>query len=222
VEVAFRNVSLRRGGASILKDISFSTEGRDFFLIYGPSGSGKTSLLRLINRLDDFDSGDIIVGGRSVRSFSPGTLRRRVGMIFQEPRLFDGTVGENVTFAARWHGMDVDLEGLLAGVGLAGAAPRDVRSLSGGEQQRAALARALAVDPDILLMDEPTSSLDEQAALAVESLLAGLDGERGLKTLFVTHSREQLQRLGGEGILLERGQVAGRGNLLELAGRDHA
>lgn len=221
MEIECRNVSLRRGGKDILRDVSFSTEGRDFFLIYGPSGSGKTSLLRLINRLDEYDSGDILAGGRSVRSFQPGTLRRRVGMIFQEPRLFDGTVAENVTFAARYHGMDVDLEGLLAGVGLAGAAGRDIRSLSGGEQQRTALARALAVNPEILLMDEPTSSLDEGAARAVESLLVGLAAERGLKTLFVTHSRGQMERLGGEGIMLEEGRVAGYGNLLDLAGGNH-
>ena len=221
MEVVFRNVSLRRGGTDILKGVSFSTEGRDFFLVYGPSGSGKTSLLRLINRLDEYDSGDILVGGKPVRSFRPETLRRRVGMIFQEPRLFDGTVTENVTLAARYHGTDVDLEGLLAGVGLPGAAARDVRSLSGGEQQRVSLARALAVNPEILLMDEPTSSLDEEATLAVESLLLGLAGERGLKTLFVTHSREQLKRLGGEGVLLEGGRVAGRGNLIGPAGRGH-
>ena len=220
MEIVFRDVTLRRGGRAILDGVSFDTEGRDFFMVYGASGSGKTSLLRLVNRLEDCDGGDVLVGGASVRSYRPRDLRRRVGMIFQEPRLFEGTVAENVMLAARHHGIEADSEDLLESVGLAGAGGRETASLSGGEQQRAAVARALAVEPEILLMDEPTSSLDKAAALEIEGLLVDLATSRGLKTLFVTHNRDQLRRLGGEGVLLEEGKVAALGNLLADRERD--
>jgi putative ABC transport system ATP-binding protein len=221
MEVVFRNVTLRRGGVEILSNVSFATEGRDFFMIYGPSGSGKTSLLRLVNRLDECDGGEILVGGASVSSYRPGELRRRAGMIFQEPRLFEGSVADNVMLAVRYHDLDRDLEELLGNVGLAGAGGRDVQGLSGGEQQRVAIARALAVGPELLLMDEPTSNLDEAAARDIEALLVDLAATRGLKTLFVTHDSEQLRRLGSEGVLLDKGRVAGSGNVLERIGRRH-
>jgi putative ABC transport system ATP-binding protein len=221
MEIVFHNVTLRRGGLPVLDDVSFGTGERDFFMIYGASGSGKTSLLRLVNRLEDCSSGEVMVGGVPVRTYPPRELRRRVGMIFQEPRLFEGTVMENVLFAARHHGLETNPEELLESVGLEGSAGRDAASLSGGEQQRVAVARALAVNPEVLLMDEPTSSLDEAAALDIERLLVDLAARRSLKTLFVTHSRDQLLRLGGEGVLLEKGKVAARGSLLaETGGAD--
>lgn len=219
MDVVFRDVSLKRGGAGILDHISFATGDRDFFMVYGPSGSGKTSLLRLINRLDDCDCGEVLVGGAPVRSYQPCDLRRRVGMIFQEARLFEGTVRENVLFAARHHGIDADPEELLRSVGMAGAGGRDALTLSAGEQQRVAVARALAVGPELLLMDEPTSSLDEEAALGIEALLVELAARRGLKTIFVTHSADQLRRLGAEGVRLEGGRITARGNLLAGEGR---
>ena len=221
MEVVFRDVVLRRGGTEILSNISFSTKGRDFFMIYGPSGSGKTSLLRLINRLDECDGGEVLVAGAPVRSFRPRDLRRRVGMIFQEPRLFAGTVADNLYLAARYHGLEPDCEGLLQSVGLPGSGAREALSLSGGEQQRVAIARALAVGPQLLLMDEPTSSLDEEAALSVEALLVELAASRGLKTIFVTHGAAQLRRLGGQGLLLKQGRVAGSGNLTALTGESN-
>lgn len=218
MDVEFRRVSLTRGGRPILREVSFSTAGTAVFLLHGPSGSGKTSLLRLVNRLDEADSGDVLVGGRSVRDYPPAVLRRQVGMIFQEPRLMEGTVEENVLFAARHHGIEVDLDGLLGRVGLGGMASRRVDGLSGGEQQRTAIARALAVRPSILLMDEPTSSLDEEAARGIERLLGEIVSSGGLRILFVTHSPGQLARLGGRGVLVSEGTVLRHGDLLAEEG----
>ncbi len=218
MDVEFAKVSLSRGGTKVLDKVTFSTVGESFFLIFGESGSGKTSLLRLINRLDEADEGDVIVDGRPVGEHPPFELRRRVGMIFQEPRLLEGTVRRNILFAARYHGIDVDLDLLAGRVGLTGMLERRVDTLSGGEQQRTAIARALAVRPEVLLMDEPTSSLDEEASREIESLLEELAVTEKLKIVFVTHSRGQLERLGGRGIVIERGRVVERGNIIEGRG----
>jgi putative ABC transport system ATP-binding protein len=217
VDVEFVKVSLSRGGTKILDEVTFSTVGEGIFLVFGDSGSGKTSLLRLINRLDEADEGDVIVDGRPVQEHPPFELRRRVGMIFQEPRLLEGTVRRNILFAARYHGIDVDLDLLAERVGLTGMAARRVDTLSGGEQQRTAIARALAVRPEVLLMDEPTSSLDEEASRKIESLLEELAVTEKLKIILVTHSRGQLERLGGRGIVIEKGRVVRRGDV--IAGR---
>ena len=215
MDVEFAKVSLSRGGTKILDEVTFSTVGEGIFLVFGDSGSGKTSLLRLINRLDEADEGDVIVDGRPVREHPPFELRRRVGMIFQEPRLLEGTVRRNILFAARYHGIDVDLDLLARRVGLDGMLERAVDTLSGGEQQRTAIARALAVRPEVILMDEPTSSLDEEASRKIESLLEELAVTEKLKIILVTHSREQLERLGGRGIVIERGRVVKKGNIID-------
>jgi len=218
VDVEFADVGLSRGGTKILSGVTFSTVGESIFLVFGESGSGKTALLRLVNRLDEADEGEVIVGGLPVGDHPPYELRRRVGMIFQEPRLLEGTVRRNILFAARYHGIDVDLDLLAGRVGLTGMLERRVDTLSGGEQQRTAIARALAVRPEVLLMDEPTSSLDEEASQEIESLLEELVVTEKLKIVFVTHSRGQLERLGGRGIVIERGRVAGRGNIVRGRG----
>lgn len=214
MDVEFRKVSLRRGGREILGDVTFSTAGVDIFLLFGESGSGKTSLLRLVNRLDAPSSGEVLVGGRPVSDYPPADLRRMVGMIFQEPRLLEGTVEENVLFAARYHGIAADAASLIEEVGLRGAESRRAETLSGGEQQRVALARALAVRPSVLLMDEPTASLDEESAQGIETLLRRLVETTGLRLIFVTHSPGQLERLGGRGVRLRKGKVAGEGRLV--------
>jgi ABC-type multidrug transport system ATPase subunit len=126
-------------------------------------------------------------------------------------------VRRNIIFAARYHGIDVDLDLLAERVGLTGMLERAVDTLSGGEQQRTAIARALAVRPEVLLMDEPTSSLDEEASRKIESLLEELAVTEKLKIILVTHSRGQLERLGGRGIVIEKGRVVRRGDV--IAGR---
>ena len=213
MSVIFNNVSLEREGKQILSRVSFSTGEAPIFILFGPSGSGKTSLLRLVNRLDEPDEGEVMVLGRPVCEYAPTDLRRRVGMIFQEPRLLDGTVEANIRFAADYHGMILDLEAALEQVGLPGYGPRDVRDLSGGEKQRIALARALAVNPEVLLLDEPTASLDRRAVLQVEKLLLHLSERAKLRMVFVTHDLVQVGRLGGTGVVLSGGTVVYQGDL---------
>jgi len=220
--IEFKKVQLAKGGKNILMNVSFSTNDFPLFMVFGDSGAGKTALLRLINRLDEAGSGEVLINGRSIQDYLPTELRKKVGMIFQEPRLLEGTVEYNVMFAVKYHGMTVEnLPGLLERVGLTGYGSRDVSGLSGGEKQRVAIARALAVNPKVLLMDEPTSSLDERSAKVIENLLLELTANGNLNVIFVTHDIRQLKRLGAQGIFLSEGRVVFQGDLTRYMEEQH-
>jgi putative ABC transport system ATP-binding protein len=174
--------------------------------VVGPSGSGKSTLLRLLNRLADPDEGVVRFHGTDVRGLDPLQLRRRVGLVPQLPAPVQGTVADNVCFGPRLHGEDVDPKRPLRLAGLdPGFADRDASRLSVGEQQRVMLARALALEPEVLLLDEPTASLDSAATAAVEDALRGLDG---VSLVLVTHDPGQAERLAERTIELEAGRVA--------------
>ena len=197
-------------GQVLVDDVTISIERGEVVAITGPSGSGKTSLLRLINRLDEPTAGTVFLEGRDYREIVPRALRRRVGMLLQQPYLFPGTVAENLAYGPAAHGESLaaeSLEELLERVGLPGYGDRDVCRLSGGEAQRVSLARTLAVRPEILLLDEPTSALDERAQLGVEALICGIIDEQGLTCLIVTHDREQAARMAGRAIVMRSGRV---------------
>jgi len=185
-------------GDTILDGVSLAVDAGETVAVVGPSGAGKSSLLRLLDRLDEPTGGTVYLDGTDYRSLDPETLRKRVGLVPQQPALRDGTVRENVTIGPRLRGESVATERvaeLLADVGLAGYADRDVSDLSGGEAQRVAIARTVANDPDVLLLDEPTASLDSEAEAAIERLLTDLlaTGER--TAILVTHDERQAARL---------------------------
>ena len=190
-----RDVTLSRDGNVILDDVSADIpEGAA--CIAGPSGSGKSSLLRLLDRLRDPDRGEVRYRGRDVRTYEPLELRHRVALVPQLPALIEGTVSDNVRFAARLAGRTPDIGAILTHAGLDPSfADRDASRLSVGEQQRVMLARALAQEPEVLLLDEPTSALDEQARDSVEATLARLRQELGLSYVLVTHDPDQAERM---------------------------
>jgi putative ABC transport system ATP-binding protein len=160
--------------------------------VLGPSGCGKSTLLRLLNRLADPDEGSVRFHGEDVRELDPLELRRRAVLVPQLPAPLPGTVADNVRYGPALHGIHVDALEPLALAGLdASYADRDAGRLSVGEQQRVMLARALALDPEVLLLDEPTTALDERAKSGVEETLARLK----CSTLLVTHERAQAERL---------------------------
>jgi putative ABC transport system ATP-binding protein len=173
--------------------------------LLGPSGSGKSTLLRLLNRLADPDAGTVRFHGADVRELDPLELRQRVGLVPQLPAPVPGSVSDNVLFGPRLHGREVDPEGPVR---LAGLDPsfldRDASRLSVGEQQRVMLARALALEPEVLLLDEPTASLDAAATAAVEDALRNL-GDVSL--VLVTHDAQQADRLTERTIRLDHGRV---------------
>jgi putative ABC transport system ATP-binding protein len=189
------DVTLSRDGKAVLHGVSADIpEGAA--CIAGPSGSGKSSLLRLLDRLVDPDRGEVRYRGRDVRSCDVLELRHRVSLVPQLPALIDGTVADNIEFAARFAGRSPDVATTLDHAGLdASFADRDASRLSVGEQQRVMLARSLAQEPDVLLLDEPTSALDQSARDSVEQTLLRLRRELGLSYVLVTHDPEQAARM---------------------------
>jgi ABC-type iron transport system FetAB ATPase subunit len=214
-----RDVTLSRGGEVVLQGVTAALpEGA--VSIAGPSGSGKSSLLRLLDRLVDPARGEVLFRGRDVRSYEVLELRHTVSLVPQLPALIEGTVTENVEFAARLAGRSPDVARTLEHAGLDPSfAERDAARLSVGEQQRVMLARSLAQEPAVLLLDEPTSALDESARDSVEQTLLRLRRQLGLSYVLVTHDPEQAARMSDWCLRLALGgTVVGAGALAAPAG----
>lgn len=210
-----QSLSYSIGGETIVDDVSFAVAEREILAIIGPSGAGKSSLLRLLNRLDEPTEGTVYLDGRDYRDIDPEALRQRVGYVPQQPALRDGSVYENVTTGPRLRDESIDeahVQRLLARVDLAGYESRDVTDLSGGEQQRVAIARSVFNRPDVLLLDEPTSSLDAEVEAQVETLLEELIAEFDLTCILVTHDRMQAKRLAERVAVLDDAKIASIGD----------
>src|SRR5215470_2415944 len=204
---------------TLLADVSFTLERGEVLAVVGPSGSGKSTLLRLLNRLDEATSGKVLLNGIDTQTLPPCELRRRIGMVMQRAYLFPGTVAENVGFGPRQHGSVMpqdEIDALLTQVGLAGYGSRDALTLSGGEAQRVAVTRALANQPEVLLLDEPTSALDEAARRGVEDLLESLIREHNLTCVWVTHSIEQARAMADKVLVIDSGLVRSYGSTAEV------
>ena len=176
--------------------------------IAGPSGAGKSTLLRCCNRLEAPDGGTVRYRGEDIAALDPLAHRRAVGMVFQAPVLFPGTVADNLRVADP--GADAERVAALlrrAALDPDAFAGRDADTLSGGEGQRACLARTLATDPHVILMDEPTSALDADASDELEALMRTLAGD-GVPVLLVTHDEAQLERVADHVLRLQDGRVA--------------
>jgi putative ABC transport system ATP-binding protein len=211
-----RDVGLARGGRVVLDAVSAAIPAGAAAIV-GPSGSGKSTLLRLLNRLADPESGAIAYRGEPLADYDPLALRRQVALVPQLPALLEGTVESNLRYAAGLAGVELDAPRCLRLAGLDPEyAARDVARLSVGEQQRAMLGRALAQQPDVLLLDEPTSALDHAARDAIEAALGELRRELEISVVFVTHDPEQARRLSEWVVRLEAGRVVGCGALAEV------
>lgn len=221
------DVVIDLGDVRPLDGVSLRLRGEGITVILGQSGSGKSTLLRLLNRLEVPTSGTVRFRGQDLDELDPLELRRRVGMVFQRPTLFAGTIRDNLQVAVPGAGDD-DLAELLGRVGLDRSfLDRVGDDLSGGESQRACLARSLAAHPEVLLMDEVTSSLDPRAARLLEERTVDL-ARGGVPVLWVTHDLDQAMRLDDDPVVLVRGRLATddeRAAFLahrDLAPHDHA
>jgi len=211
-----------RATRRLLDDVTFSVPAGEVFTVLGPSGSGKSSLLRCLDRLNEPTAGRVLISGQDMRDLPVREVRRRVGMVFQQPALFPGTIADNVLYGPRVRAeepadADAFVGDLLARVGL----PPDwtghsTRDLSGGEAQRIALARALANGPQILLLDEPTAALDRNASARIEHLLVEMGSATDLTLVWVTHDLDQARRIGHSGLILVDGRVVEQGSLTTL------
>lgn len=204
----FEEVTVTVAGAPrpLLDRVDLTVAAGGVTAVVGPSGAGKSTLLRLCNRLDVATAGTVRFRGDDVDDLDPLRLRRRVGMVFQRPTLFPGTVRDNLSVADP--GEDVaDLGAVLAEAGLDPAfLDRRADDLSGGEAQRACLARTLVTQPEVLLMDEPTSSLDTDGAQLIEAT-AGRLAAAGVAILWVTHDQAQVRRVADRCVTLREGRI---------------
>jgi putative ABC transport system ATP-binding protein len=177
--------------------------------IVGPSGVGKSTLLRLLNRLADPSAGTVRYRGRDLREHDVLKLRREVGLVPQLPALLEGTVADNVLFGPRLAKRAADVAESLRLAGLDPAfEPRRADALSVGEQQRVMLARTLALEPSVLLLDEPTAALDDTSKAAIERTLRDLRERLGLSFVLVTHDLDQAARLADRVLVLEPGALS--------------
>jgi phosphate transport system ATP-binding protein len=230
VAIEIRDLAVRYGCRCAVSDVTLSIPRRAVTAVVGPSGCGKTTLLRTLNRLHDLSpnaavEGEVLLEGEAILgpAVDVGRLRRRVGMIFQRPNPFPLSIERNITLALEEHGVHEPgalramVEGSLRAVGLWDEVRDQLhssgQSLSGGQQQRLCLARAIALRPDVLLLDEPCSSLDPLCTATIEHLIRTLRGD--LTIVLVTHNLAQARRVSdytavmwrenGHGTIIERG-----------------
>lgn len=207
----FERVGLVRGGTTVLDDVSLAVPEGGITVFVGASGAGKSTLLRCCNRLEEPTTGVVRFRGTPLVDLDPRAHRRRVGMVFQAPAPFPGTVADNVRAVAPDLTDDAVAE-LLDRVGLDPAlAGRTADALSGGEAQRMVVARALTTEPEVLLADEPTSALDTTATTRLEALARAL-ADAGMSVLWVSHDPEQVSRIADRVVELAHGRITAEGD----------
>jgi phosphate transport system ATP-binding protein len=217
--VELQDVSCYYGSFRAVRNVDIKIAKNDITALIGPSGCGKSTLLRTINRMNDLvpsyhSEGRILLDGQdlSARNVDPVAVRRRVGMVFQKPNPFPKTVWENVAFGPKINGYKGDLDELVEHSLRRAALWDDVKdklkqsgmALSGGQQQRLCIARTIAVNPEVILMDEPCSALDPRSTLQIEELMKELKKEYTI--VIVTHNMQQAARASDTTIFMTMGE----------------
>lgn len=222
--IQFEHVNKSFGAEKVLVDFSLHIEEGEFLTVIGRSGCGKTTMLRMINGLQIPDSGKVLVEGQDVAKADLIALRRRIGYVIQNKGLFPHmTVEENITYVPVISGKKDKQENrklalrLLQTVGLAQEmADRYPAELSGGQQQRVGIARALAADAKILLMDEPFGALDEITKRAMQDEMLSLQKKLHMTIVFITHDIREAMKLGDRVLVMEKGRIAQIGTPQEI------
>ncbi|MBP0444878.1 ABC transporter ATP-binding protein [Roseomonas sp. SSH11] len=225
--IRFEGISHRYGSVQALREVSFGVPQGSLCVLLGESGSGKSTLLRTVNRLVEPSAGRVLLGGRDVAGTDPQALRRGIGYVIQSVGLFPHrSVGENIATVPRLLGWDarriaLRVEELLEMVGLDPGTYRDrlPGTLSGGQAQRVGLARALAANPPVLLMDEPFSALDPGTRRGLQAALRRIHAGSGKTILMVTHDVEEALALADRIAVMDDGRLAVEGPPLEVLGR---
>ncbi|MCT4710868.1 ABC transporter ATP-binding protein [Enterobacteriaceae bacterium H11S18] len=222
--IEFDHVSKYFQGEAAVKDLSLNIQEGQFTVLIGTSGSGKSTTLKMINRLVEHDEGRIRFAGEEIRNFDVKALRRRMGYAIQSIGLFPHwTVAQNIATVPqllKWPKAKIDarIDELLALLGLDAGQFRDryPHQLSGGQQQRVGVARALAADPEVLLMDEPFGALDPVTRAALQQEISRIHDLLGRTIVLVTHDIEEALRLADRIVLMDAGQVVQQGTPMDL------
>jgi len=198
-------------GTSLLSGVSVDIWKGTVVGVIGPSGGGKSTFLRALNRLWEPPVDSVFLDNHDISNLDVLALRRRVGMLFQTPALFEGSVADNIRYGPALRGEKLSDEKVIEYLSLAdlesSLAARPASSLSVGQAQRVALARALANEPEVLLLDEPTSALDPISTEHIEESIGKLRREKGMTIIMVSHSVKQIQRIADLVFLLVDGQI---------------
>jgi osmoprotectant transport system ATP-binding protein len=213
--VRLDNVSKKYGERKVVDDLSLEIAGGELLILIGPSGSGKTTALRMINRLTELDEGRITINNKDIREFDPVVLRRNIGYVIQQIGLFPHMrVSENIGLIPKLEGWPHEkirerIKELLMLVDLSPETfmNRFPGELSGGQQQRVGLARALAMDPKLLLMDEPFGALDPLLRKQLQEEFSKIKAELGRTIVFVTHDIEEAFKLGDRVAVINEGRL---------------
>ncbi len=214
-----RNLCQKIGERDILKDVNLRIEKGEVFALIGPTGAGKTTLLRLIDLIAMPASGKIFFDGVDTAASARARLemRRRMAFVLQKPAVFNASVYDNIAFGLRWRGVKGSnlrekITRILETIGLFADKDRNARTLSGGEAQRVAIARAMVVEPEVLLLDEPTANLDPLSASRIEELIAGIIRRYATTIIMATHDMSQGQRLADRVGVLMNGKIQQAGD----------
>ena len=215
--IQFLDISFK----GVLKNITVEIPTHQITAIVGPSGAGKSTFLKHINRLISPTAGDILIDGQSIESVDILSLRKRVGLAFQSAPMFNGSIYDNLNIPKKIHQQQLDkdrAQSLLDKVDLSHLSiDQSIKNLSGGEKQKLAIARTLVLDPDILLLDEITSSLDVHSVQEIELLIQKLNQEDHKTILWITHNLQQAKRMSHYTIVMEDGEVVEAGPFDTLA-----
>jgi phospholipid/cholesterol/gamma-HCH transport system ATP-binding protein len=229
--IRFDSVSKSFGSRAVLKDVSFSVAAGTTYVLLGRSGTGKSVTLKLICGLLKADSGSVMVHGADITRLDSNELapaRTHIGFLFQSAALFDSiSVGDNVAFPLRRHTQKADAEirdqaqGILETLGLGKEYRSMPGDLSGGMQKRAGLARALAMEPSLLLVDEPSAGLDPITSTEIDELLIDIKTKRHTTLVVVTHNIQSARRIADRMAFLDGGHLLAEGTVDELAHSEH-
>ena len=218
--LAIEDVTVRYGAVEVLKHLSLNVEAGSFIALLGSSGCGKTTLLRAISGFAKPSEGRILVAGRDITDTPPE--RRNTAMVFQSYALWPHmTVFQNLAYGLKLRRRSrteiaKKIDGLLTLLHLEGLADRNVTQLSGGQRQRVALGRALTVDPDVLLLDEPLSNLDARIRVELRSEIRAVQSRLGITAVHVTHDREEAMVLADRIVVLRDGKIEQEGTPEEV------
>lgn len=206
---------IRKGynGKAVLQDCSYAFERSGTYVLMGPNGCGKSTLLRICSLLEAPDGGDLLFQDEEAPLIKDLALRRRMTVVLPRTGVFNTTVFNNVAYGLKVRGMDIsrlqnEIDRALDVVGLAHKSGQNALTLSSGETQRLGIARALAISPEILFLDEPTASVDEENTVIIESIIEGLKKLGRTIVIMTTHDADQAERLADTLLVMNGGRIA--------------